>query len=67
MHPGQKLKPGAVVKFEGAAGVLMGEVLERHFQGRRTIRLWTESDSDVVALIDALGARAAAAVHQARR
>ena len=60
MHPGQKLKPGAVVRFEGEAGVgvLMGEVLERHFQGRRTIRLWAEpggSTLDVVTLIDALG------------
>ena len=55
MHPGQKLKPGAVVRFQGPAGVLMGEVLERRFQGRRTIRLWTESESGVMALIDALG------------
>jgi S-adenosylmethionine:tRNA ribosyltransferase-isomerase len=60
MHPGQKLKPGAVVRFEGEAGVLMGEVLERRFQGRRTIRLWPESGSevstlDVATLIDALG------------
>ena len=45
MHPGQKLKPGAVVRFEGPAGVLMGEVVERHFQGRRTIRLWAEGGS----------------------
>ena len=55
MHPGQKLKPGAVVRFEGEGGVLMGEVLERHFQGRRTIRLWPESGGDVTTLIDALG------------
>jgi S-adenosylmethionine:tRNA ribosyltransferase-isomerase len=55
MHPGQKLKPGAVVRFESKAGVLMGEVLERHFQGRRTIRLWPESGGDVTTLIDALG------------
>ena len=55
MHPGQKLKPGALVRFEGAAGVLMGEVTARHFQGRRTIRLWSESGSDVTSLIDALG------------
>ncbi len=55
MHPGLKLKPGAVVRFEGDAGVLMGEVLERHFQGRRTIRLWTEAGGDVDALVDALG------------
>ena len=55
MHPGQKLKPGALVRFEGEAGALMGEVLERHFQGRRTIRLWTESQGDVDGLVDALG------------
>jgi S-adenosylmethionine:tRNA ribosyltransferase-isomerase len=55
MHPGQKLMPGAVVRFEGDAGVLMGEVLARHFQGRRTIRLWAESDGDVNTLVDALG------------
>ena len=55
MHPGQKLKPGAVVRFDGAAGTLMGEVLERHFQGRRTIRLWAQPSGDVDALVDALG------------
>jgi S-adenosylmethionine:tRNA ribosyltransferase-isomerase len=55
MHPGQKLKPGALVRFEGAAGVLMAEVLERHFHGRRTIRLWAESNADVETLVDALG------------
>jgi S-adenosylmethionine:tRNA ribosyltransferase-isomerase len=55
MHPGQKLKPGALVRFEGDAGVLMGEVLDRRFHGRRTIRLWNESGTDVHALIDALG------------
>jgi len=55
MHPGQKLKPGAVVRFDGDAGTLMGEVLERHFQGRRTIRLWAEPPGDVDALVDALG------------
>ena len=47
MHPGQKLKPGALVRFEGPAGVLMGEVIARHFHGRRTIRLWAESGGDV--------------------
>ncbi len=55
MHPGQKLKPGALVRFEGDAGVLMAEVLERHFHGRRTIRLWSESGGDVETLVDALG------------
>ena len=61
MHPGQKLKPGARVRFEGPAGILMGEVVERHFQGRRTIRLWSQGSSErseedaVDQLIDALG------------
>jgi len=63
MHPGQKLKPGAIVRFAGPAGALVGEVVERHFHGRRTIRLWAESGDDVAAqdvnaldaLIDALG------------
>ena len=39
MHPGQKLKPGAIVRFAGAAGTLTGEVLEQRFFGRRRIRL----------------------------
>jgi S-adenosylmethionine:tRNA ribosyltransferase-isomerase len=55
MHPGQKLKPGALVRFEGAAGALMAEVLARHFHGRRTIRLWSESGAAVETLVDALG------------
>ena len=41
--------------FEGPAGVLTAEILARHFQGRRTIRLFAESGGDVDALIDAIG------------
>jgi S-adenosylmethionine:tRNA ribosyltransferase-isomerase len=55
MHPGQKLKPGARVRFEGNAGALMTEVVGRHFHGRRTIRLWSESGGDIDDLVDALG------------
>lgn len=55
VHPGQKLKPGARVAFRGRGVQLMGEVLGRHFHGRRTIRLWTEDGSDVAAAIDAIG------------
>jgi S-adenosylmethionine:tRNA ribosyltransferase-isomerase len=55
VHPGQKLKPGARIRFSGEAGVLMGEVLERKFHGRRRVRLWTESGGTVEELIDALG------------
>lgn len=54
MHPGQKLKPGARVRFEGAAGAIDGEVLDRHFFGRRTIRL-EPRDGSLHDLIDALG------------
>lgn len=55
MHPGQKLKPGALVRFAGPAGTLMAEVLERRFHGRRTIRLRAEEGGEVETLIDALG------------
>jgi S-adenosylmethionine:tRNA ribosyltransferase-isomerase len=54
MHPGQKLKPGARVRFEGEAGVIDGEVLDRHFFGRRTVRLEPRG-GDLHDLIDALG------------
>jgi S-adenosylmethionine:tRNA ribosyltransferase-isomerase len=54
MHPGQKLKPGARVVFDGAA-TLHGEVLERRFFGRRLIRLWTDDGSPVDAAIDRIG------------
>jgi S-adenosylmethionine:tRNA ribosyltransferase-isomerase len=54
MHPGQKLKPGSRVMFEGVR-TLYGEVLQRHFYGRRTIRLWTDDGSDVSRAVDAIG------------
>jgi S-adenosylmethionine:tRNA ribosyltransferase-isomerase len=52
MHPGQKLKPGARVLFERDDLQVHGEVRARHFQGRRTIRLWAESGG--LALADAI-------------
>ena len=56
MHPGQKLKPGAIVRFAGEAGALVAEVLEQRFFGRRRIRLWPEDPaSRVDTLVDALG------------
>ena len=55
VHPGQKLKPGSLMRFEGKAGVLIAEVVARHFHGRRTIRIWAEGGGDVDALVDALG------------
>lgn len=55
MHPGQKLKPGARVVFEGSSVRLQAEVVARHFHGRRTIRLWADEGIDVVAAIDRIG------------
>jgi S-adenosylmethionine:tRNA ribosyltransferase-isomerase len=54
MHPGQKLKPGARVVFEGSHQ-LHAEVVERRFHGRRVIRLWTEDATSVDQAIDAIG------------
>jgi S-adenosylmethionine:tRNA ribosyltransferase-isomerase len=63
MHPGQKLKAGARVVFEGNGGTLHGEILAQRFFGRRVIRLWTEPDasgtqdvaSSIDSIIDAIG------------
>src|SRR5437762_4132480 len=54
MHPGQKLRPGERVVFQGVR-TLHGDILERHFFGRRLIRLWTEDGSTVDEAIDAIG------------
>ncbi len=54
VHPGQKLKPGARVVFEGTH-TLHGEILERRFFGRRVVRLWTEDGSTVDEAVDAIG------------
>jgi len=54
VHPGQKLKPGARVVFEGIHTV-HGEILERLFFGRRLVRLWTEDGASVDAAVDAIG------------
>jgi S-adenosylmethionine:tRNA ribosyltransferase-isomerase len=55
MHPGQKLKPGAIVRFRSDAGVLLAEIVDRQFFGRRRIRVWAESGQDIDALVDAMG------------
>jgi len=54
VHPGQKLKPGAQVVFEGVRP-LHAEILERRFFGRRVVRLWTDDGSSVDEAIDAIG------------
>jgi len=55
VHPGQKLQPGARMIFHGTSHVLHGEVLDRHFHGRRTIRLWTDTGTSVEDAIDDIG------------
>jgi len=55
MHPGQKLKPGARVTFERSGIRIDGEVAAMHFQGRRTIRLWTEHAGGLADAIDRVG------------
>ena len=55
VHPGQKLRPGAKMVFEGSGIVLHGEILSRHFHGRRTVRLQTDGGIDVVDAIERIG------------
>jgi S-adenosylmethionine:tRNA ribosyltransferase-isomerase len=66
VHPGQKLKPGAVVRFDHPSGLsrasaseskgpLMAEILERQFFGRRRVRLWAADGGDVDTLVDGMG------------
>jgi len=55
VHPGQKLKPGARVEFEREGVRLHGEVLGRHFHGRRTVRLQADEGTTVAAAIDQIG------------
>jgi S-adenosylmethionine:tRNA ribosyltransferase-isomerase len=55
MHPGQKLRPGARVRFDGADATIHGEVLEQRFFGRRTVRLWTDGGVDVAQAIERIG------------
>jgi len=55
MHPGQKLAVGARVEFRGGGAVLYGEVIKRHFHGRRSIRLWTEDGRAIDDVVDAIG------------
>ena len=55
MHPGQKLKPGSQVIFEGDGVRLHGEVVAMHFHGRRTIRLWTDEGVGVADAIERIG------------
>ncbi len=54
VYPGQKLKPGARVVFEGIR-TIHGEILERRPFGRRIVRLWTDDGSPLDEAVDAIG------------
>ena len=55
MHPDQRLRPGTRTVFERAGVRLYGEIIGRHFHGRRTIKLWTDRGVDVLDAIDRIG------------
>ena len=55
VHPGQKVRPGAGVVFERDDVRTRGEILAMHFQGRRTIRLWTDHEGGLAEAIDRVG------------
>jgi S-adenosylmethionine:tRNA ribosyltransferase-isomerase len=58
VHPGQKLHPGARMRFTGSGDrdhVLAGEIREQKFHGRRIVRLWPEGPGTVEEIVDAIG------------
>lgn len=55
VHPGQRLRPGSRMIFEGAGQTLHGEILERKFNGRRTVRFTTPDAAALDAIVDAIG------------
>jgi S-adenosylmethionine:tRNA ribosyltransferase-isomerase len=55
VHPGQRLKPGRVLRFERGGRVLHAEVLAQRFFGRREVRLWTDEPCPVMDAIEAIG------------
>jgi S-adenosylmethionine:tRNA ribosyltransferase-isomerase len=54
VHPGQRLKEGSRLEFGGPPHSIHGEVLDRRFHGRRTVRLWTDA-GELDEAIDRLG------------
>jgi S-adenosylmethionine:tRNA ribosyltransferase-isomerase len=54
VHPGQRLKSGSQMEFRDTGVTIHGEVLERRFHGRRTVRLTSEG-APLEAAIDLMG------------
>ena len=55
VHPGQRLKPGRVLRFERGGRVLHAEVLAQRFFGRREVRVWTDEPCPLMDAIEAIG------------
>lgn len=55
VHPGQKLQPGAQMVFRSSRHMLHAEIVERHFHGRRTIRLWSPTGATIEDAVDDIG------------
>jgi len=55
VHPGQRLKPGRLLRFERDGRVLHAEVLAQRFFGRREVRIWTDEACPVMETIEAIG------------
>ena len=45
VHPGQRLRPGSRLVLGDAATVIHGEIIDRRFHGRRSVRLGTDGGS----------------------
>lgn len=55
VHPGQKLKVGALMKLGEGPNALHAEIVGRGGFGRRTVKLWTEDGRLVDEAVDAIG------------
>ena len=55
IHPGQKMKVGAMAIFGEGDNQLHLEVLERNFYGRRAVRLHATGPRDVDSVVDTIG------------
>jgi S-adenosylmethionine:tRNA ribosyltransferase-isomerase len=54
VHPGQRLREGTRMEFDGGDVFIAGEILDCRFHGRRTVRLTSDAPSIEVA-VDAIG------------
>ena len=54
VHPGQRLREGTRMEFEDTDVFISGEILDRHYHGRRTVRLTTDAPS-MEGAVDAIG------------